>query len=244
LLGLNIITKPGLLVFSYAFTDEFVNGVDMDMQAGFMTSVLNAIKETRGESITAIQQRNYVLIIYEGVLTYGILTATLDDPRLRAFLRKTVLKFELMFTFELYRETVPNRLDFEPFRNVVKNQYTAMMETVDISRSGKLIEIIKSSAISNYIIYETKFLNPVFSTLNDPILKPHIQQIIHIVREIIDLGKSFDQEMVLTEIQFKALRINVISMLSHCLVFFYSPEEQNINDYEEEIKRIMDKLEE
>jgi len=110
-----IITKTGLLVFSHDFikdgsdTDE-----DPDLQAGLTSAAISALRETQGETITEIKQVDYTLFTYEGILTYGILTVQRDTGlRLRDFLRRIVLKFELMFSEMLHSEKLVKKGKYE-----------------------------------------------------------------------------------------------------------------------------------
>lgn len=57
MLGVNIITKTGILVFSHGFTSSYYEDVDEELHAGIMTAILNAIRETQKESIISIRQR-------------------------------------------------------------------------------------------------------------------------------------------------------------------------------------------
>ena len=49
-IGVNITTKNGLLLFSHFFVPGF-SGVDEDLRAGLMSAVLNAVKETENDAI-------------------------------------------------------------------------------------------------------------------------------------------------------------------------------------------------
>lgn len=241
MLGLNIITKSGILVFSHAFTGRYFTDIDMDLQAGFMTAVLNAFKETQGEQIRVIQHKDYVMLLYEGVLTNGILYTTEVDLKLHSFLKDIVLKFELMFTRDLHKGKRFRRKDFELFRNVVKSQYTSIIE-IDVSSLAKILETMQNSTISNYVIFETKFFHPVFTHLIDPTINRYIQQITQIFREINYFSIRTNQDVLSSVIRFKNIEIFALKTLAHCLVLFYFPIQMDLNDFKIEFNQIQKRL--
>ena len=241
--GINIITKAGILVFSHSFAGNSLIEIDsdIDIQAGLISAVLNALRETRGETVTAIRYRGYMLLLYEGVLTYGILFSMEDDPKLHEFLKHMVLKFEIIYTDELYKETVLNRLDFEPFRDTVRNHYTEMI-SIDVANLDRLLTILRPTSLTNYIIYETKFFNPVFTKIVDSQITSNLPQISRIYRNISDFGKKIHQKHTMSEICFSDFQITSINTPTHCVVLFYSPEPKNKNPHEKEINHIKRKI--
>ncbi|MFX1508436.1 MAG: hypothetical protein ACFFDC_20340 [Promethearchaeota archaeon] len=241
--GINIITKAGILVFSHSFAGNYLTEIDsdIDIQAGLISAVLNALRETQGETVTAIRYREYMLLLYEGVLTYGILLTVEDDPKLHEFLKEIVLKFEIVYTDELYKETVLNRMDFEPFRRIIRNHYSEMI-TIDVINLDRIIKIMRPTTIKNYVIYETKFFNPVFTKIVDPLITANLPQITRIYRDISDLEKKFHQEQTSSEIFFSKIHFYEIKTPTHCVVLFYSPIEQEKSTIMREINNIKKKL--
>ncbi len=243
MLGLNIITKSGILVFSHSFTGKYVMEIDLDvdLQASIISAVLNALRETHGESVTAIRHREYMLLLYEGVLTFGILFTLKDDPELHDLLRKLVLKFELMFTDELYKESVFSRMNFESFRITVKKQYSDMI-SIDVPSLDKLIKIMQQEKVTNYIIYETTILNPVFSNIGNPSLSSVIPQVTRILREIESLEKKINQEHSTSEISFQNIQLHAINTKKYCVVLFYPPERKEKGSFRKEISQLIAKI--
>ncbi|MFW9906029.1 MAG: hypothetical protein ACFFFH_17030 [Candidatus Thorarchaeota archaeon] len=241
--GINIITKAGILVFSHSFVDSYLTEIDteIDIHAGLISAVLNALRETQGETVTAIRYKEYMLLLYEGVLTYGILFTLEDDPKLHEFLKNMVLKFEIVYTDELYKETVLNRMDFEPFRKIIRNHYSEMI-TIDVTNLDRLIKIMKPTAIKNYVIYEAKFFNPVFTKIVDPQIIANLPQITRIYRDISDLEKKIHQEQTSSEIIFTKMHFYEIKTPTHCLLLFYSPMEADKNTIMREINNIKRKI--
>ncbi|MFX1285031.1 MAG: hypothetical protein ACFFB5_15320 [Promethearchaeota archaeon] len=243
--GINIITKTGILVFSHSFSGDFLSKIDtdVDIQAGLITAVLGALKEARGESVTVIRYREYRLLLYEGVLTNGILFGFEGhNPKLQDFLRNIVLKFELQFTYELYKQTVINRADFESFRETVRNQYTDMI-AIDVSSLDRLIKIMNdSSTANNYIIYETKLLLPIFTKIVIPNITPHLPQITRIYREILNLESKLNQEHATSTINFKDIELYAIKTSTHCVVLFYNPKQMDRNIFRKELRQIQRKI--
>ena len=241
--GINIITKAGILVFSHSFAGTYLTEIDsdIDIQAGLISAVLNALRETRGETVTAIRYRGYVLLLYEGILTYGILFTVEDDPKLHEFLKRIVLKFEIVYTDELYKETVLNRMDFEPFRKIVRNHYAEMI-TIDVTNLDRLIKILRPLSLPNFIIYETKFFHPVFTKIIDPLITSNLPQFSRIYRDISDLEKKLHQQYTISEISFSNFLVTGINTPTHCVVVFYSSEQRTKNTIVREINYIKRKL--
>ena len=243
MLVLNFITKPGILVFSHSFTGNYPMEIDLDvdLQASITSAVLNALRETHGESITAIRHRENMLLLYEGVLTYGILFTMEDDPELHNFLRKLVLKFELMFTDGLYKETVLNRLDFESFRKIVKQQYADMI-AIDVPSLDKVIKIMQQTTIANYIIYETKLLHPVFSNISNTTISSNVQQVTQILREIASLEKKINQEHITSKIIFQNIQLHAIKTPKYCVILFHPTDQKEKSYYKKKISQLQNKI--
>ncbi|MFX0171104.1 MAG: hypothetical protein ACFE9L_04220 [Candidatus Hodarchaeota archaeon] len=243
--GLDIITKPGILVFSHEFVKDWsVFGEeerDLDLHASLITAALGALKETQGETITAIRQVGYTLILYEGVLTYGILTASEDDPKMYEFLKGIVLKFELMFTHELHAETFVNRKDFEIFRPVVKEMYDNMVG-IDVGGLRKVLKVMNRSKIANYIVYETKFFQPIFTSIVDPKVNLPVHSITKIFRNINNLCVSQKKEKMTCEIDFDEILVHAIRIPTHLVICLCAPHKVNKENIVQEINDIKNSL--
>jgi len=243
ILDVSIISKAGILVFNHTFTNSSSDSLDIDIQAGLMTAILNVLRDTQRETITSIRHReDYVIILYEGVLTYGLLPVTQYDNRLFRFLREVVLKFELMFTEELHKENVINRTVFEPFRDIIQSLYSNYID-IDIESFNEIMEIMQSSRVSNYIIYETKFFHPVFSSIDDSIVGEFKDKITKMSREIVDFGLNIEQNFSIGELNFKEMTITLIKTPSHLIVLFYLDKEKNKEEFIKEIQKIKSQLE-
>ena len=241
---LDIITKPGILVFSYSFVDSL--GIeeksDQDMHASLITAVLNTLKETQGETITAIHQVGYKLLLYEGILTFGILTISgEDEPKLHNFLRSIVLKFELMYTYELHLESVINRSTFEPFRTIIKNMYEDMIG-VEFDTLNKLLDILKYSNISNFVVFETNFFHPILTSIVDHSIDFPLDKIIRILREIDDLSFSEKKDNVTCSFDLQSIIIHGMKIRQHWIACFSSPSHVNKFILHNEIEEIKNTL--
>ncbi|MFX0171366.1 MAG: hypothetical protein ACFE9L_05555 [Candidatus Hodarchaeota archaeon] len=242
ILDISIISKTGILVFNHTFTNSSSDSLDVDIQAGLMTAILNVLRETQRETITSIRHReDYVIILYEGVLTYGLLPVTQYDNRLFRFLREVVLKFELMFTEELHKENVINRTVFEPFRKIIQSLYSNYL-CIDVESFNKIMEIMQSSNILNYIIYETKFFHPVFSSINDSIVGDYKEKITQMSREILDFGLNIKQNFSVGELYFEEIMTTLIKTPSHLLVLFSLDKEDDKETFTKEIEIIKGRI--
>ncbi|MFX0185157.1 MAG: hypothetical protein ACFE95_18910 [Candidatus Hodarchaeota archaeon] len=243
ILDVSIISKAGILVFNHSFTNSSSESLDIDIQAGLMTAILNVLRETQRETITSIRHReDYVIILYEGVLTYGLLPVTQYDNRLFRFLREVVLKFELMFTEELHKENIINRAVFEPFREIIQSLYTNYID-IDVKSFNEIMAIMQSSRVFNYIIYETKFFHPVFSSIDDSIVGDFKDKITMMSREIVDFGINIKQNFSMGELYFEEMTTTLIKTPFHLIVLFYLDKEKNKQEFVNEIQKIKIKLE-
>jgi hypothetical protein len=216
---LDLITKAGILVFSYDFVENWMDGEeDLDLIAGLKSAAISALRETQGETITEIKQVDYSLLLYEGILTYGFLTVKEPDPTQHEILRKIVLKFELMFTFELHSESVFKKEDFETFRSVVQNLYDEF-RTVDVKSLRTIIEIISQSNASNIIIYSTTKFYPLYTSMVDHSITLPIPKMTQIIRSMDDLCLSQKKETMTTEIDLQDIYFHAIRTKRHWVVY-------------------------
>jgi hypothetical protein len=245
LFGLDIITKPGLLVFSHDFVKNWLQDSnkdkDLDQHASLITAALTALRETQRETITAIRQVGYTLLLFEGVLTYGILTTTEYDPNQYDFLKKIVLKFELMFTHELHVETFVNRADFEVFREMLVSMYDEM-HGIDILGLRNILDVMKQSKMSNYIIFETSLYQSIFTSIVDPKVNLPIHKLTKIFREINDLCNFKKSEVVTWEISFTDVILHAIRIPTHIVTCLCPTVKTDKNYMQNEVKKIMNSL--
>lgn len=242
MLGVNIITKTGILVFSHGFTSSYYEDVDEKLYAGIMTAILNAIRETQKESIISIRQReDYFFFLYEGVLTFGILPTSEEDPKLLEFLRKIVLKFELMYTKELHQDAILERKYFEEFRPIVKKMYSEMVE-IDTKLLDKIMVIMKNSTFTNYIIYETEFFHPVFKAILEPNLNFHADRLTQVFRHIMDFGLRINQNFISGEFNFEEITMHTLKTPSHCIAIFNTNGQRERESIRKEINQLKRKI--
>ncbi|MHA2095726.1 MAG: hypothetical protein ACW98F_13990, partial [Candidatus Hodarchaeales archaeon] len=191
-----------------------------DLNAGLMSAIFGALRETQQETIKSIRLRdNYVFLLYEGVLTYGVLSTTEEDTRQHDFLREIVLRFELMYTKVLHQETVIERYYFDSFRDIVRNMYNDLVE-IDLVALNNLIKVIGESKIRNFLIYETKYFHPVFKSVTDPIVNEYADKMTQIFRYIMDFSEHANQRFSTGELYFESLKIFTIKTNSHCIALF------------------------
>ena len=97
MIGINIITKEGILLFSHFFLSVF-SDVDGDLRAGLTTAVLNAMKETQAnQGIKVIDQGRYFVHIAEGELTYCLLFSQDNALTEHRFAQSILKQFEVLF---------------------------------------------------------------------------------------------------------------------------------------------------
>ena len=95
---------------------------------------------------------------------------------------------------------------------------------------------------SNYIIYESTILNPVFSNIGNPSLTSAIPQVTRILREIEGLEKKIKQEHTTSEISFQNTQLYAINTKKYCVVLFYPPEQKERSSFRKGINRLTAKI--
>lgn len=203
LFRLDMITKAGILVFSHDFVEDWLEGEgDLDLYAGLKSAAINALRQTQGETITEIKQINYTLLLYEGILTYGMLIVENSDPKLHDFLRSLVLKFELMFTSELHIESVFKKIDFEDFRSILNSQHEDFTR-VDFKGLYKIIDIVSQSNASNFIIFSNYNFQPIYTSIIDYSITLPLHKLAQIFRGMDDLCLSQKKKSMTVEIDLQ-----------------------------------------
>lgn len=189
------------------------------MHAGLLSAIFNALRETQKESIKSIRQRDdYVYLLYEGVLTFGVLPTTEEDPRLYDFLRDVVLKFEIMYTEKLHQDTVFERSHFKEFHDIVKKMYNELIE-IDVKALSHYIDLLGSSSFNNYIIFETTHYHPVFKSLKDPNVSYHADRLSPIFRYMMDFTDHIERNFESSEFTFNDLKVLTIKTQSYLIAF-------------------------
>lgn len=224
MLGINIISKAGLLLFTHSFSTDFYEDIDADMHAGVLSAIFNVLRETQRESIKSIRQRDdYIYLLYEGVLTYGLSPSTEENPRYYDFLRDAVLKFELEYTKDIHLETVVKRSKFDAFHETIEKMYQDIID-IDVSTLNWFYRILAEIKITNYIIYERKYYFPVIKAIKDPELTLHADKISQVFRYLADFGDRINQEFRISEFIFDNIIVNAVETSSNCIVIFSTKE--------------------
>ena len=229
---LEIITKTGLLVFSHDFVkDRDSEDEDHDLQAGLTSAAISALRETQGETITEIKHFDYTLFLYEGILTYGILTVRETGLKFKDFLRKLVLKFEIQFSTELHSETLVKRMDFEIYRENVLSLYNEY-SVIDVEALNRVLEVISQSNATNFIIYNVANLQPIFTSILDHSIRGQLNQITRIIGGIEDLclaQENITEESMTIELNLPNVVVNAIRTNIHWIVSLTDPTQINKN---------------
>ncbi|MHA1974573.1 MAG: hypothetical protein ACTSW1_16355 [Candidatus Hodarchaeales archaeon] len=248
--GLDIISKPGFLLFSHEFVKGWLYEVnlrarDKDIHASLICAALNTLKETQGETITVIRHVGFTLLLYEGILTYGILTTSEAeyDPKQYEFLKNIVLKFELMFTFELTTTTLFSRDDFKIFRSVVSEMYEQMVG-IDVDGLRKILKAVSRSKVRNFIVYEKNYFQPVFTSIVEPDVNLPLHKLTKIFRELnyVIEQEYFEETPSCTcEINIDNVLITGIRVPTHWLILL-SDVSKGKSSILHDIKKINDNL--
>jgi len=200
LIGINIITKEGLLLFSHFFIPAF-SDVDEDLRAGLMTAVLNAMKETQGDKgIKVIDQGGYFVHIVEGKLTYGLLFSQENAQTEYRFADSIVKRFEALFGDRVANQVSFVETEFTEFSKYVKTEYNKLMQ-IDVVALSEMIATMNSSFFTDYIILEKPNLHQVFTTTSSyPDIHPYANQIGTMCKNLVESSIEIGQEV--TQIQF------------------------------------------
>jgi hypothetical protein len=182
--------------------------------------VFNALRETQKESIKSIRQRDdYIYLLYEGVLTFGMLPTTEEDPRLYDFLRDVVLKFELMYTEKLHQDTIFERSNFEEFHEIVKKMSNELVD-IDVKSLSHYINQLSRSSFENFIIFETKHFHPIFKSIKDSRIGNHADRLTPIFRYMMDFTDRIDRNFQSSEFNFNDLKVITINTPAYLIAFF------------------------
>ena len=205
-----MVTKAGILVFSHDFVEDWLEGEeDLDLYASLKSAAITALRQTQGETITEIKQINYTLLLYEGILTYGMLIVDNSDPKLHDFLRSIVLKFEIMYTSELHIESVFKKEDFEDFRNILNSHYEDFTR-VDFKGLYRIIDIVSQSNASNFIIFSNYNFQPIYTSIIDYSITLPLHKLAQIFRGMDDLCLSQKKKSMTVEIDLQDILLHSI----------------------------------
>jgi hypothetical protein len=196
-IGVNITSKNGLLIFSHFFVPGF-SVVDEDLRAGLMTAVLNAVKETQKDTgIKTIDQGKYYVHIVEGKFTYGLFFSHENDLKEYKFANATLQKFESEFQDKLKNDTISfaqSDDEFVDFQEYLKRQYSALI-SIDVVGLSKIIEEMEESIFSDYIVLEKPYLHQVFTSISIPTIHPHANQLALMCKNILEASIKIGQEI-------------------------------------------------
>lgn len=197
MIGVNITTKNGLLIFSHFFVPGF-SVVDEDLRAGLMTAVLNAVKETQKDTgIKTIDQGKYYVHIVEGKFTYGLFFSHENDLKEYKFANATLQRFESEFQDKLKKDTLTydqSADEFGEFQEYLQKQYSALI-SIDVVGLSKIIEVMEDSVFSDYIVLEKPYLHQVFTSISIPTIHPHANQLALMCKNILEASIRIGQEI-------------------------------------------------
>ena len=225
MLGLSIINKNGILVFTHGLTSDPTEEIHEELHASLMSAIFNSLLETQRETIKSIRQRDdYVYLLYEGVLTYGVLPAIEEDNRLYDFLRDVILKFELMYTMELHRKAIIDRSRFTEFHDIVGNMYNDLVRP-NAEALKENIKVMQNSGIENFLIYEVRYFYQVCKSIKDPILNVQADRLTPILRSLMEFSNKIGKKLLNIEFTFEGTSLTVLTTDIHCIAIFTQPQD-------------------
>jgi hypothetical protein len=193
-IGANITTKNGLLLFSHFFVPGF-SGVDEDLRAGLMSAVLNAVKETESDTgIKTINQGRYYVHIIEGKYTYGLFFSHEDDLKEFLFANTTLNRFEATFKTVLSSDISFEDNYFKKFEDYLQKEYNQLI-AIDVIGLSKIIDIMENSLFTDYILLEKPNFHQVFTTISLPIIHPHANSLAQMCKNFIESSIKIGQEV-------------------------------------------------
>lgn len=200
MIGINIITKEGILLFSHFFLSVF-SDVDGDLRAGLMTAVLNAMKETQAnQGIKVIDQGRYFVHIAEGELTYCLLFSQDNALTEHRFAQSILKQFEVLFGDYVATQVSFSETEFNDFSKYVIAEYNKLMQ-IDVAGLSAMIETMNTSFFTDFIILEKPNLHQVFTTISSyPEIHPYANQIGTMCKNLIESSIAIGQEI--TQLQF------------------------------------------
>ncbi len=209
MIGVNIIAKSGLLLFSHFFVPGF-SDVDEDLRAGLMTAVLSVIQDTQQTGIKTIDQGNYFVHIIEGKYTYGLFFSHENDLKEQKFANTSFQNFESVFQEKLKEDNSLDDDEFLEFREYLNRKYSSLI-AIDVVGLSKIIEIMQESFFSDYIILEKPNLHQVFTNISSlSEIHPYANQIATMCKNIIESSMVIGHEI--THLQFDLGETFFVSM--------------------------------
>lgn len=194
MIGVNITSKNGLLIFSHFFVPGF-SQVDEDLRAGLMSAVLNAVKETQTDvGLKTIDQGKYFVHIFEGDYTYGLFFSHEHDLKEKNFANTIMRRFETTFKTELDDELSFDNATFDTFKDFLITEYNELI-SIDVVGLSKIIDVMENSVFSDYILLEKPFFHQVFTTISIPEIHPHANTLAHMCKTIIESSIMIGQEI-------------------------------------------------
>ncbi len=194
MIGVNITSKNGLLLFSHFFVPGF-SDVDEDLRAGLMSAVLNAVKETQKDvGLKTIDQGKYFVHIFEGDHTYGLFFSHEHDLKEINFANTTMRRFETTFKTELEQELSFDDAQFDNFKEFLLTKYNELI-SIDVVGLSKIIDVMENSVFNDYILLEKPFFHQVFTTISIPEVHPHANTVAHMCKTLIESSIMIGQEI-------------------------------------------------
>ncbi len=245
MIGVNITTKNGLLIFSHFFVPGF-SVVDEDLRAGLMTAVLNVVKETQKDTgIKTIDQGKYFVHIVEGKFTYGLFFSHENDLKEYKFANATLQQFETEFQDKLKDDTITfdqTDNEFTEFQNYLKRQYSALI-SIDVIGLSKIIEVMEESIFSDYIVLEKPYLHQVFTSISIPTIHPHANQIALMCKNILEASIRIGQEISILQFNLGELFYVFADQVGKYILIVVVSAKDKDKNYKE-LLRIYDKISE
>jgi len=215
LIGINIITKEGILLFSKFFerSSPLRSDVDEDLRAGLMTAAMNAFQvDNRDNSnIRTINQGSYHVIIVEGKTVFGIFFTHEDTLKERNFAIMIVFEFEKKYKNDITEISLEEGR-FEGFYSYLEDEYQKFIQ-VDVKNLPVMLEIMNNSEFSDYVILEKPYLHQVFTTVSIDEVKNHAPLLIQVIKEVLESGN-------IVQLPIDQLRINFAKRFS-LILFTY-----------------------
>ncbi|MFW9856256.1 MAG: hypothetical protein ACFFFG_14485 [Candidatus Thorarchaeota archaeon] len=242
MIGVNITSKNGLMLFSHFFVPGF-SDVDEDLRAGLMTAVLNAVKETQdGSELRSIDQGRYFVHIIEGEYTYGLYFGFENDLKEHEFAEATLSKFETSFRKQLIDGLSFSSEMFDDFHDYLKEKYSEII-SIDAVGLSKIIKLMEDAIYSDYIILAKPWYHQVFTAITIPEINPIANSLGLMCKNLLESGLKIGLEISRIRFRIRSAYYVFVDTLKDRFFLILIVPEKEFERGERELARIKNRIE-
>ncbi len=184
MLGFMILSKVGMLLYKFAFSNEFTEIVDADLVSGVLTAIIDTFgSEIKGGRVETITQADHRILVKEGSHTYGFffLEEGQEDEQEKRFAERVMEVFEAEFGEKIQSNLgIFDREEFLTFDAKVREIYNTFYR-INVNLLNEIIPLLQQ--LRNVILLEPPFYFQVFQTVQNPRYHEYLTKLSMIIRQ-------------------------------------------------------------